>query len=133
MKRTIKQWCKEHGFDWLGRGSSGGIRYDWKLVLRKGRTAIFASIIRGELPETRRIGKRDVLIFPNVNRPQRGGKISKTAFLQIINWVEDCLDGNVRKLNAPNNTHAEPQNKPYDEQLFEHRANGDEINVRIED
>jgi len=112
MKRTIKQWCVEQGVNWLGQGSSGGIRYDWKLVLGKGRTAIFSTVIEGELPETRRIGKRDVLVFPNVNRPKDGGKISKTAFLRIINWVEDCLDGNVRKLKTPNKTHAELQNGP---------------------
>ena len=106
MKQTIKQWCAELGANWLGQGSSGGIRYDWKLVLGKGRTAMFSTIVEGDLPETRRIGKRDVLVFPNVNRPRDGGKISKTAFLRIINWVDDCLDGNVRKLEAPNKTNA---------------------------
>ena len=102
MKQTIKQWCADEGVNWLGQGSSGGIRYDWKLVLGKGRTAIFSTIVEGPLPETRRIGKRDVLVFPNVNRPRDDGKISKAAFIRIINWVEDCLDGNVHKLEAPN-------------------------------
>jgi hypothetical protein len=112
MKQTIKQWCCEHGVNWLGQGSIGDIRYDWKIVLGKGRTAIFTTTVKGDLPETRNIGKRDVLLFPNVNRPKDGGKISKTAFLSIINWVEDCLDGNVRKLKAPNN-----RLQPYQEKL----------------
>ena len=102
MKKTIKQWCAEHGVNWLGQGSIGEIRYDWKLVLGKGRTAVFTTTVEGDLPETRRIGKRDVLLFPNVNRPKDGGKISKPAFLRIINWVENCLEGNVRELKAPN-------------------------------
>ncbi len=102
MKRTIKQWCMEEGVNWLGQGSSGGIRYDWKLVLGKGRTAMFSSIIEGDLPETRRIGKRDVLVFPNVNHPRDGGKIGRAAFLRIIQWVEDCLAGNIRELKTPN-------------------------------
>ena len=101
-KRTIKQWCAENGVSWLGQGSTGGVRYDWKLVLGKGRTAIFSTMVEGGLPETRRIGKRDVLVFPNVNRPRDGGKISKAAFFRIINWVQDCLDGNIRKPEAPN-------------------------------
>jgi hypothetical protein len=102
MKRTIKQWCAEQGVNWLGQGATGGIRFDWKLVLAKGRTALFSTIVEGGLPETRRIGKRDVLVFPNINRPRDGGKISKAAFLRIINWVEQCLDGDVSKLEAPN-------------------------------
>lgn len=101
MKRTIKQWCGEHCVNWLGQGSTGGFRYDWKLVLAKGRTAIFSTAIEGDLPETRRLGKRDVLVFPNVNRAKDGGKISKAAFLRIINWVEDCLSGNLRRLETP--------------------------------
>ncbi len=107
MKRTIKQWCGEHGVNWLGQGSIGSLRYDWKLVLGKGRTAIFSTTVEGDLPETRRVGKRDVLFFPNVNRPKDGGRISKSAFLRLINWVEDCLDGNMHKLEAPN-TNLEP-------------------------
>ena len=107
MKRTIKQWCAEQGVNWLGQGSTGGIRYDWKLVLGKGRTALFATIVEGELPEPRRIGKRDVLVFPNVNRPRGGGKISKAAFLRIVSWVEDCQDGNIRKLEAPSRINGE--------------------------
>ena len=112
MKRTIKQWCVEHGVNWLGQGSTGDLRYDWKLALGKGRTAIFSTAVEGGLPETRRIGKRDVLVFPNVNRSKDGGKISKAAFLRIISWVEDCLDGNVHKLETPNKTHGELQNGP---------------------
>jgi hypothetical protein len=102
MRRTIKQWCREDGVNWLGQGSTGGFQYDWKLVLGKGRTAIFSATVKGTLPEIRRLGKRDGLVFPNVNRPKDGGKISKTAFLQIINWVEDCLAGNIRELKEPN-------------------------------
>jgi hypothetical protein len=106
MRQTIKQWCREHDVGWLGQGATGGTRYDWKLVLGKGRTAIFASTVSGSLPEPQRIGKRDVLIFPNVNPENRGGKISEAAFLRIIAWVEDCLAGNVRALEAPNKTDA---------------------------
>lgn len=101
MKRTVKQWCGQHGLNWLGQGCTGGIWYDWKLVLGKGRTAIFSTKVTGGIPETRRIGTRDILVFPNPNRARDGGRISETAFLKIIHWVEDCLAGNVRGLNAP--------------------------------
>lgn len=102
MKRTIKQWCIEHGVGWLGQGSTGNIRYDWKLVLGKGRTAVFSTTVDGDLPQTRRLGERDILVFPNVNRSKDGGKITEAAFLRIIKWVDDCLDGNLSKLEAPN-------------------------------
>jgi hypothetical protein len=102
MKRTIKQWCREHDIGWLGQGATGGTRYDWKLVLGKGRTAIFASTVIGSLPESQRIGKRDVVLFPNVNKASKGGKISEAAFLRIIAWVEECLAGNLRELEAAN-------------------------------
>lgn len=102
MKMTIKQWCAEQGINWLGQGAIGAIRYDWKLVLGKGRTAIFSSTVEGGLPEVRRIGKRDILVFPNVNRPRNGGKISRGAFQRIITWVENCLDGNLHILEASN-------------------------------
>ena len=107
MKRTIKQWCGEHDVNWFGQGSTGGLQYDWKLVLGKGRAAIFSTTVEGDLPELRRIGRRGVLLFPNVNRSKDGGKISKTAFLRIISWVEDCLNGNVHKLETPNKVHGE--------------------------
>ena len=101
MKRTIKQWCKEHDIGWLGQGATGGIRYDWKLVLGKGRTVIFSNAVTGSLPERRRIGKREILVFPNVNRSRNGGKISESAFRRLIAWVEDCLAGNIREIEDP--------------------------------
>jgi hypothetical protein len=102
MKRTIKQWCKEHNVGWLGQGTTGSISYDWKLVLGKGRTAIFSSTVKGPLPEQKPVGSREVLIFPNVNSSKNGGKISEFAFLRLIAWVEDCLTGNIRGIQAPN-------------------------------
>ena len=111
MKRTIKQWCVEHDVGWLGQGTSGGIKYDWKLVLGKDRTAIFSTMVEGKLPEPRRIGKRYVLIFPNVNRSRGNGKISKTAFLGIIKWVEDCLSGNMLKPEVSNQTKSATRRK----------------------
>jgi hypothetical protein len=100
MKRTIKQWCKEFDYGWLGQGVIGSIRYDWKLVLGKGRTAIFSSEVKGLLPQQKPVGMREVLVFPNINQPNRGGKISESGFRRIVSWVEDCLAGNIRELEA---------------------------------
>ncbi len=94
MKKTIKQWCKQYEINWLGQGSMGEIRYDWKLVLGKGRTAIFSSSVQGAMPEIHTINGREVLVFPNVNKPRNGGKISDSAFHSIIDWVNTSLDGN---------------------------------------
>jgi len=103
MKKTIKQWCKEHEVNWLGQGQTGPVRYDWKLVLGKGRAALFACTVKGPQPELHRVGKREVLVFPNVNRPKDGGKITESAFLCILNWVDDCLNGDIRELTSANN------------------------------
>lgn len=104
MKMTIKQRCVARGIHWLGQGKTGTIRYDWKLVLGKGRTALFSSTVKGDLPEVRRVGERDLLVFPNVNGPKNQGKISEAAFQRIIDWVQDCLDGNLRALQPPQAT-----------------------------
>ena len=101
MKRTIKQWCKETDIGWLGQGATGGIPYYRRLVLGKGRTAIFSSAVKGPLPESRTIGKREIIVFPNVNRARNGGKISESAFRRLIAWVEDCLAGNIREIEDP--------------------------------
>ena len=102
MKNTIKQWCKEYEINWLGQGQNGSVRYDWKLVLGKGRTAIFASTVKGPQPELHRVGKREILVFPNVNRSKGGGKITKSAFLRILNWLDDCLNGDIHELRPAN-------------------------------
>lgn len=97
MKRTIKQWCKEYEVGWLGQGTIGTLRYDWKLVLGKGRTAIFSSTVKGPLPELLPVTKREVLVFPNVNPPNDNGKTSRHESLRMLAWVEDCLEGRVRQ------------------------------------
>ena len=102
MKRTIKQWCSEHKINWLGQGSLSHISYDWKLVLGKGRSAIFSSSVEGTRPTLETVNQREILIFPNVNKSRNNGKISETAFIRMLNWVEDCLDGNLRNLESPN-------------------------------
>ena len=102
MKRTIKQWCGEHKVNWLGQGSRSHISYDWKLVLRKGRSAIFSSAVESSRPEVQTVNQREIFVFPNVNCSRDNGKISETAFLRILSWVEDCLDGNVRELESSN-------------------------------
>ncbi len=104
MKKTIKQWCREHEVNWLGQGQTGPVRYDWKLILGKGRTALFASTVKGPQPELHRVGKREMLVFPNVNRPKDGGKITGPAFLRILDWVDDCLNGDIRELTSANKT-----------------------------
>jgi hypothetical protein len=94
MKRTIKGWCKQYGIDWNGQGNFGSVRYDWKLVLAPGRTAMFSSMIKTENPDIYNINKRSVLIFPNVNSKKNNGKISEAWFNDIISWVNEALDVN---------------------------------------
>ena len=94
MKRTIKGWCKKYGIDWYGQGNFGSVRYDWKLVLAPGRTAMFSSMIKSEKPDIYNINRRSVLIFPNVNSKKNNGKISEARFIEIINRVNEYLDTN---------------------------------------
>ena len=102
MKKTIKQWCHQYEINWLGQGSLSSIRYDWKLILGKGRVAIFSSIVTGATPEIHTINDRQVLIFPNVNKPNNNGKLGETAFLNILDWVNKCLDGNLCEYYSQN-------------------------------
>jgi hypothetical protein len=95
MKKTIKQWCGVYQINWLGQGNLSDIRYDWKLVRGKGKVAIFSSSVKGAVPEVRRVNDRDILLFPNVNRSKSSGKISETAFREVLDWVDQCLDGNL--------------------------------------
>jgi len=91
----MKQWCMHYNINWLSQGSIGKIRYDWKIVIEKGKSAIFSSIIDGNIPVAHKINKREILIFPNLNKPKNNGKISETKFRSIIDWVNTCLDGNI--------------------------------------
>ena len=102
MKKTIKQWCTEYGINWLGQGKLSHIQYDWKIVFSKGTTAIFSSSIKGMIPEVIKINDRSILLFPNVNSSQRSGKISRSAFMDIIDWVNECLSGNIRAYKSQN-------------------------------
>lgn len=99
-QRTIKQWCAEYGMNWYGQGRIGAIRYDWKLILEKGHSAIFSSAVGSSEPEAHDIDERVVLIFPNPNSPVKQGKISRAKFLRIIHWVKQCLLGKVTSLEA---------------------------------
>ena len=102
MKKTIKQWCIEYGINWLGQGKLSHIQYDWKIVLSKGTTAIFSSSVKGMIPEVIKINEKNILLFPNVNSSHRSGKISRSAFLNIIDWVNECLSGNIREYKSQN-------------------------------
>jgi hypothetical protein len=92
MKRTIKGWCKQYGIDWYGQGNIGSVRYDWKLVLAPGRSAIFSSMIKTDKPEILNINRRSILVFPNVNSKKNNGKISEARYVEIIRWVNESLD-----------------------------------------
>ncbi|MHA1451073.1 MAG: hypothetical protein ACTSP4_16855 [Candidatus Hodarchaeales archaeon] len=94
MKRTIKGWCKQYGIDWYGQGNFGSIRYDWKLVLAPGRSAIFSSMIKTDKPEIHIINRRNVLVFPNVNSKKNSGKISEARFIEIMSCVNEAMDAN---------------------------------------
>jgi hypothetical protein len=94
-KKTIKQWCAEYEMHWYGQGRIGTISYDWKMTLGQGRTAVFSSAIESSEPETHQTNNRTVLVFPNPNSPRNQGKISRTKFLRITDWVEQCIMGNI--------------------------------------
>ena len=86
--------------DWYGQGRIGTIGYDWKMILDKGRSAIFSSVIESSEPEAHQIKGRLVLVFPNPNSPRNHGKISRAKFFRIIEWIEQCLIGDVTSLEA---------------------------------
>lgn len=69
-------------------------------MLVKGRTVIFSSAVEGNRPMPQTINQREILVFPNVNRSKNNGKISETAFLRILNWVDDALEGNIHALES---------------------------------
>ena len=102
MKKTIKQWCSQYQINWLGQGNLGQIRYDWKLVRGKGKVAIFSSTIKGSMPEFHTVNDRKILLFPNINRSKNNGMISEAAFLNLIEWVDKCLDGNLCEYTSQN-------------------------------
>ena len=92
MKKTIKGWCKQYDINWYGQGTFMSIRYDWKIVLSPGRSAIFSSIVKSDLPELHKTKRSNILIFPNVNSKRNSGKISEDRFLEIIRLVNEALD-----------------------------------------
>ena len=92
MKKTIKQWCQQYDIDWYGQGTLGPIWYDWKLVLAPGRSAIFSSMVKSDIPEVHKTKRRSFLVFPNINSKKNNGKISEDPFLEIIHWVNETLD-----------------------------------------
>ena len=102
MKKTIKQWCGQYQINWLGQGNLSHIRYDWKLVRGKGKIAIFSSTIKGSMPEFHSVNDRKILLFPNINRSKNNGMISEVAFLNLIDWVDKCLDGNLCEYTSQN-------------------------------
>jgi hypothetical protein len=94
MKRTIKGWCRHNDIDWYGQGNFGSVRYDWKLVLASGKTAMFSSMVKTENPEIYNINRQNVLILPNINSKKNNGKISEARFIEIISWVNESLNAN---------------------------------------
>lgn len=102
MKKTIKQWCNHYQIGWLGQGNSSHIRYDWKIVLGKGKVAIFSSTVEGSMPEIHTINDRKILLFPNINKAKNNGKISESAFLYLIDWVNKCLNGSLSEYTSQN-------------------------------
>lgn len=95
MKCTIKQWCIEKHLNWYGQGVIGQFRYDWVVMLGKGRRAIFSSINTNNVPLLYPLRDHDVLIFPNINSSSQGGKISEQRFDRIIAWADTCLSGGI--------------------------------------
>ena len=94
MTKTIKGWCKQYDLNWYGQGTFGPVRYDWKLVLAPGRSVLFSSMVKSDMPELHKSQKRNILVFPNVNSKRNNGKISEGRFLEIIGWVNEALDAN---------------------------------------
>jgi len=95
MKKTIKQWCIECGINWYGQGNVSMIVYDWKLAFGAGKSAIFSSMIDTKMPKIHTINGKEIYVFPNVNPSKNNGKISKDRFNRMIDWVQQCLEGNI--------------------------------------
>ena len=110
-QKTIKQWCVEYGMDWYGQGRIGTISYDWKMILGRGRSAIFSSAIESSEPEAHQINGRPILVFPNPNSPRNQGKISRMKFLRIIDWIEQCLVGSINAEAGADQPATAPESK----------------------
>ena len=94
MKKTIKGWCKQYDINWYGQGTFGPIQYDWNLVLASGKSAIFSSMVKSDIPELYKSKRHKILVFPNINSKKNNGKISKGQFIKIIRWINEALDVN---------------------------------------
>jgi len=47
------------------------------------------------MPKIHTINGKEIYVFPNVNPSKNNGKISKDRFNRMIDWVQQCLEGNI--------------------------------------
>ena len=101
MKKTVKQWCLELGFDWYGPGVQGETKYDYKIVYRNksGETTFVGFFATAHGPSTfPRYGRKkggQFLLFPVCRQVVGQKEMSRYKFELVTGWVQDCLSGNV--------------------------------------
>lgn len=105
MKKTVKQWCLEYGFDWYGPGVQGDTRYDYKIVYRRkdGSTCVgFFASAHGpsQSPSYGKTRRGDFLLFPVFRQVVGQKEISRRKFELVSEWVQDCLVGEVSDFTA---------------------------------
>jgi len=101
MKRTVKQWCLQKGYNWYGPGVHGNCHYDYKIILADGRKAFFrtahgrSSVVR--MYQTRH---GEFAVFPVFSQVIGKKEMSLAQFEKVLNWVEAWLAGDCRQFHA---------------------------------
>ena len=97
MKKTVKQWCLEFGFDWYGPGVHGETKYDYKIFYRNehGETTCVGFFATAHGPSgSPRHGKKksgEFLVFPVYRQVIGQKEMSRHKFKMVTGWVQDCL------------------------------------------
>jgi hypothetical protein len=98
MKKTVKQWCKQYGFDWYGSGIMGEHRYDYKILYRStSGSSTVAHFATAHGVSTKPIlGKKrhgEFLLFPVYSQVIGDKEMSRSKFESVSTWVQQCLAG----------------------------------------
>ena len=108
MKKTVKQWCKEYGFDWYGPGVKCEHQYDYKILYRSSEgssvVAHFSATYGSEKkPINGKKKKGDFLLVPVYSQVTGDKEMSRRKFKSASNWVQDCLSGNISEYSKKDN------------------------------
>lgn len=112
MKKTVKQWCKEYGFDWYGPGVVGEHRYNYKILYRTASgssTVGYFATAHGSSKKPIHGKKRRgaLLLFPVYSQVVGDKEMSRSKFESVSNWVQTCLSGKLSEYSNENDPNLE--------------------------